>query len=120
MEVCVHFVTCFPFSNAQILHCCYSQKLNFYLYYTRGIPPHRNIYAHNNPPSHVLSNTKYSFRRSSSFSWNRNFQLSRIQGSSQHSKDSTTGLPCTSGILSTLSRSIYDLILSFRPQLGLP
>lgn len=50
MEVCVHFVTCFPFSNAQILYCCYSQKLNFYLYYTCGLPSYRNIYAHNNPP----------------------------------------------------------------------
>jgi hypothetical protein len=52
MEVCVHFLTCFSFSNAQILYCCYSRKLNSYLYYTCGLlPPHRNIYAHNNPPN---------------------------------------------------------------------
>ena len=50
MEVCLHFLTCFSFSNAQILYCCYSRKLNFYLYYTCGLPPHSNIYAHNNPP----------------------------------------------------------------------
>ena len=50
MEVCVHFLTCFSFSNAQILYCCYSRKLIFYLYYICRLPPHRNIYAHNNPP----------------------------------------------------------------------
>jgi hypothetical protein len=121
MEVCVHFLTCFSYSNAQILYCCYSQKLNFYLYYTRGLPPHRNIYARNNPQSmYSVSHTKYSFRSPSSFSWNKNFQLSCKQGSLQHSQDSTTGLTCTSGIWSTLPCSIYDLIVSFHLQPGLP
>lgn len=84
MEVCVYFLPCFSFSNAQILYCCYSRKLNFYLYYTCGLPPHRNIYAHNNPPvMYSASHTKYSFRSSSSCSWNitSNFHATKVHHS---------------------------------------